>query len=193
MGDWVGKPNTLPALKTFASPNGRDEMSSTSYVSWNGATEVVSWEFFGSDERVGEYQSLGTISKAGFETSFISINAWKYTRVHAKDAKGNILGKSSPVETTGLKAVAGSLRQGSRSSDWNLVTVLESQTLTVFTFVLYGVLVTLVLGLIMRMSGVGVVGFRRLRRKFSIPSSHRRLSLGQPDEDNEPLVKKRVV
>jgi hypothetical protein len=100
--EFVGMPTSSPDLTTRASFNGRGEVSLTAYVSWNGATEVSAWEFFGADEIDGDSESLGRAQRTGFETSFISYRALKFTWVQAIDANGNVLGESQRVQTEAL-------------------------------------------------------------------------------------------
>lgn len=172
LSDWVGTPSSSPALKTFASANDKGQVSSTSYVSWNGATEVASWEFFGSGSRADKYHNLGTVVKTGFETSFVSRRAWKYTWVYAKNAKGEVLGKSLVTEIVGFEHVARAARQSPQYSDWGFGNVSKSRPPTTLVFGLSLAFVTLILALLTRICGP--VSIRRLRRKLSSTSYHRR-------------------
>ena len=97
--EFVGHPSEPPALKAFAY--GSDEsfvsMSSVCYVSWNGATEVASWAFYGRNDPSAPFQALGNITKSGFETMFVSKQFWAHTYAEARAANGSTLG-SSPVQ-----------------------------------------------------------------------------------------------
>lgn len=97
--NFIGKPNSRPTLQTIASSSNGEAVSTTSYVSWNGATEVSRWEFSGSNEQDGKYKHLGRIARTGFETSFISHSACRYTRVRAIDEYDRVLGESHIMET----------------------------------------------------------------------------------------------
>ncbi|KIW18692.1 hypothetical protein PV08_02981 [Exophiala spinifera] len=90
--NFSGNPIERPVVKAFATQSGRDASYSmtTFYVSWNGATEVKRWEFFGSQgDNVGEFQYLGTTNRTGFETTFSEKGLWLnvYAKAIAEDGK----------------------------------------------------------------------------------------------------------
>ena len=95
---FVGRPTEPPALKTFRHES--EEASLTvAYVSWNGATEVATWQFEGTP-RDGDVPScMGTASRTGFETVLTVSGVWSDVRAIAIDADGNILGESAAVNT----------------------------------------------------------------------------------------------
>src|SRR5215203_157241 len=68
------------------------------YASWNGATEVESWEAL-AGRRPGRLKTLGTIPRDGFETAMLVRTSEPYVAVRAKDRSGEVLGTSEPVET----------------------------------------------------------------------------------------------
>ena len=78
----------------------------TSYVSWNGATEVKSWKFYTSNFRQGPWLWTGTVPKDGFETAVdmshdirdALMPFTRYVSVEALDDDGSVLG-SAIVET----------------------------------------------------------------------------------------------
>ena len=70
--NFTGTPSEPPALKVYAYPSATGEGVSTFHVSWNGATEVALWKFYGSQGSSGGFVELGTVAKTGFETSFAS-------------------------------------------------------------------------------------------------------------------------
>jgi len=75
-----------------------DSMSSMFAVSWNGATEVVSWTFYGSNNPSTPFQDLGTIAKFGFETTYISDRFWAFLYAQANAWSGTSLGFSRVEE-----------------------------------------------------------------------------------------------
>lgn len=96
--EWVGRPLTAPSLAAFA----RDTAPGTPvslYTSWNGATEVREWVFYGSAEREAGFTVLGSAAWEGFETEFVGagFNAWVYAE--AVDGAGTVLGRSATVGT----------------------------------------------------------------------------------------------
>jgi hypothetical protein len=93
---WVGRPAEEPAVAAEPGPS-PGEISV--HASWNGATEVVSWEVLAgpSPDRM---RTLGVASRTGFETSVAARTEDRYVRVRALDRRGGTLG-SSPVVRTG--------------------------------------------------------------------------------------------
>jgi hypothetical protein len=69
------------------------------YVSWNGATEVESWEVLaGSDP--DQLEPLGSVPRNGFETALSARTTEPYVAVRAQDSSGQILGTSEPVKAS---------------------------------------------------------------------------------------------
>lgn len=100
---WVGKPSEPPVLKVL--PIGYadfDEAGSAFYVSWNGATEVASWAFYGGAVETGEFNLLARVKKRGFETSWATSGVVKYAYAEAIDINGQSLGKSATTTITPL-------------------------------------------------------------------------------------------
>ncbi|KAJ9328079.1 hypothetical protein DTO027B5_926 [Paecilomyces variotii] len=91
---WVGFPKTDPDITL---------QGNTTYVSWNGATEVVTWVLEGADSKAAdedEYLTIDSRPKEGFETE-IPIppdNVHRFIRISALDAKGITLGSTLSVE-----------------------------------------------------------------------------------------------
>ncbi|PSK42094.1 hypothetical protein B9Z65_4008 [Elsinoe australis] len=73
------------------------------YVSWNGATEVKSWNFYGSSSIEGTYVLVGSSEKTGFETKYVHEKAWAYIYVEAVSADGSALRRTVTVQTKGLE------------------------------------------------------------------------------------------
>ncbi len=96
---WVGKPLSRPSIRVH-----RTGGKVTLLVSWNGATQVSSWQVLGGPGRK-KLKSIKRVSPRGFETTirFRSKNA-KF-EVVALDVKGKRLGSSRLVGPT--KATAG--------------------------------------------------------------------------------------
>lgn len=90
--NWSSTPaNTVPAVYAYSM----NSNSSTSiYVSWNGATEVSSWRFYGAMTSY-DLAVIGTANKTGFETMFTTNAHYVYAVVEALDASGNALRNSS--------------------------------------------------------------------------------------------------
>ena len=84
-----------PILAILPIGFGQDEVASAFYVSWNGATEVASWNFYGgdSDDETG-MSLLATVKKRGFETEWVLPGVIQYAYAEAVDADGVTLRKT---------------------------------------------------------------------------------------------------
>jgi hypothetical protein len=91
---WSGHPSDQPVA--VAERPSEDEVKV--YASWNGATEVVTWQLFaGPDpERLKPVGSAGP--REGFETAITVLAAEPYVAVQAKHRSGEVLGTTEPVK-----------------------------------------------------------------------------------------------
>lgn len=90
---WEGNPTDVPAIWTYAK-FGESSFPMTFYVSWNGATRVRSWKFYGSSNRTGPYTFLANVPRSGFETVYTHPNSYLWTYAVAISAEGKALGQS---------------------------------------------------------------------------------------------------
>ena len=93
---WVGRPTELPAIALDLSDPG----ALTAYVSWNGATEVGSWELMGGGTPA-TLTPLASAPRNGFETALAIPKRPAFVAARAHSFTGDILG-TSPVITTTL-------------------------------------------------------------------------------------------
>ncbi|KAK4941551.1 hypothetical protein LTR10_018570 [Elasticomyces elasticus] len=97
--EFVGTPTEPPVLKTFAVSKGDGEalvnMSTSFYVSWNGATEVQTWDFYVTNNVSMPAHKAGSVNSASFETSFATNEFWAYAYVEARDVSNKTLGRSN--------------------------------------------------------------------------------------------------
>jgi hypothetical protein len=71
------------------------------YASWNGATEVASWEVL-SGPAPERLKPTVSASRDGFETAItVPRGPGRYVAVQAKDSSGRVLGVSKAVEPGG--------------------------------------------------------------------------------------------
>ena len=90
---WSGHPSDDPALAVDQGPD--DEV--TLYVSWNGATEVATWQVLaGSDP--DQLKSVRSAPWRGFETTIAVRTSEPYVAVQARGASGQVLGTTRTVE-----------------------------------------------------------------------------------------------
>ena len=94
--NWTAQPATKPALWTY-SRYGRGAM--VYYVSWNGATEVRSWNFYTSDSPSGPWTFVAGEPKTSFETVHqeMKFSLWAYAQ--ALDTAGRVLADSVIART----------------------------------------------------------------------------------------------
>ena len=89
---WEGTPSTSP--KALAERRSLSEVEL--YASWNGATNVASWQVL-EGESPDALSPAGTYPRNGFETQMLITSTDSVFEVRALDAGGHILGSSGPV------------------------------------------------------------------------------------------------
>jgi hypothetical protein len=94
---WIANPDSTPAIFTYANTT---SLPTTFYVSWNGATQVASWQFYGGNSTsAAGLVAVGSAAKSSFETMFTASSFYAYGYAEALDANGASLGKSNVVPT----------------------------------------------------------------------------------------------
>jgi len=69
------------------------------YASWNGATEVATWEVLVGPSP-SRLESLGSVPRDGFETAMVARTSAPYIAAQARDSSGRVLGSANPVTLT---------------------------------------------------------------------------------------------
>ena len=90
---WSGHPIEDPAVALEQLSAEKVKL----YASWNGATEVDSWEVL-AGSRPGRLESVGAVPRDGFETAMLVQSSHSYLAVRAKEHSGRVLGTSTPVK-----------------------------------------------------------------------------------------------
>jgi hypothetical protein len=93
---WSGQPDDEPAVAAESGPG--EEV--TLYASWNGATDVVTWEVL-AGPNPGSLQSVASAPSKGFETAITLETTEAYVGVRAKNGSGRVLGTSGAVKPRG--------------------------------------------------------------------------------------------
>ncbi|MGH2533183.1 MAG: arylsulfotransferase family protein [Thermomicrobiales bacterium] len=90
---WTGLPSEAPAVAVESEAENRTRV----YVSWNGSTEVVSWQVLaGSDP--DRLRPVGPSAPCtGFETEIMVQTSEPFLAVQAEDRAGRVLGLSAAV------------------------------------------------------------------------------------------------
>src|ERR671910_872296 len=86
---WSARPSDQPAA--VAERVSEEEVRV--YASWNGATEVATWEIL-TGRHQGRLKPLGQVPRNGFETAMVVRTSYPYVAVRAKDRSGRVLGTS---------------------------------------------------------------------------------------------------
>jgi hypothetical protein len=94
--NWTGRPLEDPTLVLPAQIQ-NSSSPITAYVSWNGATEVQTWRFWGSINNQSGFETLGEVQKNGFETSWTNSTYIPFVFAEALASDGTSLGNSSIV------------------------------------------------------------------------------------------------
>jgi hypothetical protein len=89
---WAGTPHHQPDL---AAERDRKSGVTTVYASWNGATDVASWQVAAGTKH-GHLRPLGIARRQGFETVIPLHRELRYASVTALDRRGHRL-RRSPV------------------------------------------------------------------------------------------------
>jgi hypothetical protein len=95
--NFTATPSEPIALKSFVYGVTPESSTTVIYTSWNGATEVASWNFYSSEN--GEPSLIGNAKRASFETTFMASGTAANIMVEALDINGRSLGKSAIVRS----------------------------------------------------------------------------------------------
>jgi hypothetical protein len=87
-GPFSGKPKDEPAL---VSVYNEDDGKTKVYFSWNGATEVKSWNLYGGDSKNDMKEIKSGISNDKFETTYEADGYYAYTKVEAVSTNGSTI------------------------------------------------------------------------------------------------------
>jgi hypothetical protein len=97
---WVGLPRLPPDVNSTVVAIGDDQtMMTIVYVSWNGATEVATWNLY-TKHRNGSSQLVASERRRGFETALTHIDYAECVFVEALALNGSVLGRSGDVMST---------------------------------------------------------------------------------------------
>jgi len=93
---WSGHPSDTPSVAVEQGPD--DKV--TLYASWNGATEVESWQVLAGSTS-NRLKPVGSAPRRGFETTVAVRTAEPYVAVQAKSASGQVVGTTKAVKLEG--------------------------------------------------------------------------------------------
>lgn len=90
---WKGRPKDAPRVVATRSSSTKVEV----YASWNGATDVASWDVLVGDH-TSNMREIGRFRRAGFETVMTVSTLKSKVSVRARDVDKRILAESRPVQ-----------------------------------------------------------------------------------------------
>ncbi|KAL9106356.1 MAG: hypothetical protein Q9227_008625 [Pyrenula ochraceoflavens] len=98
--NFSANPTDAPAAYVYA-PNDTQQASTTWYVSWNGATEVRSWQIYTASESGGKVTKLSntSIPKVGFETIHSAKGFFPFSVIEALDGNGKAIRNTTTQRT----------------------------------------------------------------------------------------------
>ncbi|KAJ5619414.1 hypothetical protein N7510_003398 [Penicillium lagena] len=96
---FVGRPSAPPDLVANVWGTDESHMLTTVYVSWNGATDVASWNFYARAQESGTPVFVGSTNKTDFESMHILSGYLDFITADALDAQGNVL-RTSEIQRT---------------------------------------------------------------------------------------------
>ncbi|KAK9416570.1 putative ASST-domain-containing protein [Seiridium unicorne] len=120
---WVGQPTTNPNISWDTSANGV-------YFSWNGATEVETWEVYTADtaNSSADWTKVASATRTGFETlvDVSDSDLSTYVRGKALDSSGSILGLSDATDGSNFYTLGDESTPTSSSSSTGASAAAES-------------------------------------------------------------------
>ena len=96
---WIGRPAHPPDVHSAAVRRGEDRLATRVHVSWNGATEVATWELLHTNPNGNASESVASVPRKGFETALVYDGFAEYVVMLALDASGNEIGRSNTIKT----------------------------------------------------------------------------------------------
>jgi hypothetical protein len=93
LSEWKGQPTTAPSVLASSGASGTTSVA----VSWNGATEVASWQVL-AGAAPSALAPAASAAKSGFQTSISVPSAGPYVEVQALNAAGSVIGTSATVK-----------------------------------------------------------------------------------------------
>jgi hypothetical protein len=96
---WSGRPLQPPAVAVVPAPGAHGGASV--YASWNGASEVASWQVLAGSSPA-TLKPAASVAKAGFETAIAlpGVASGSYVAVQALDAAGAVIGTSRTLRVS---------------------------------------------------------------------------------------------
>lgn len=93
--NFTGRPHLPPVSKSIVYGSTLNTANTFHYISWNGATDVHSWNLCGATKNSsGSFSLLAKVEKTDFETLYMTQGYIAFVYVEAVGADGKVLGVS---------------------------------------------------------------------------------------------------
>ena len=96
---WVGRPTQPPDVQSIAATSQDEFVTTVVFVSWNGATEVQSWNLYKTNADGTTMELIASTLRQGFETELAYEGFASYVVAEAIDRNGKPLGRSEVAKT----------------------------------------------------------------------------------------------
>jgi hypothetical protein len=97
--EFTGRPTIPPDIVSSVWGSDEANLVTTIWVSWNGATDVASYNFYAQASQFDKPVFIGNISKTGFESMFMASGYVDWVSAEAVDRDGNVMGTSRVQRT----------------------------------------------------------------------------------------------
>jgi hypothetical protein len=93
--NFAGRPHLPPLTKSVVYGSTPDTANTFHYISWNGATDVHSWNLYGAAKNSSDnFSLLAKVEKTDFETMYMTKGYTAFVYVEAIGADGKLMGCS---------------------------------------------------------------------------------------------------
>lgn len=97
--EFTGRPTAPPDVVSRVWGTDPTHLTTTFYVSWNGATDIAYWNFYAQASVLGHAIFVGSTPKRNFETLYMAKGYLDWITAEAVDGEGNVLGVSKVHRT----------------------------------------------------------------------------------------------
>lgn len=93
--NFTGRPYLPPITKSIVYGSTPETANTFHYISWNGATDVHSWNLYGAKKNSSDsFSLLANVEKTDFETMYMTKGYMAFVYVEAVSADGKVMGTS---------------------------------------------------------------------------------------------------
>lgn len=93
--NFTGRPHLPPVTKSIVYGSTPETANTFHYISWNGATDVQSWNLHGATTNSSDnFSLLANVEKTDFETTYMTKGYMAFVYVEAISADGKVMGTS---------------------------------------------------------------------------------------------------